>query len=175
MSNLEQNSNYYRWVGYWKAHKIGIRRGNFDLQIACLAAFAPLFPITGKFRYAESVTIYLGKLHQDPEFCKRLHQVPSINLTREGHYLGYDEALETYGVHFIKQAMTGKLGGGENLHRQIQGSQDEMDRLKLLDEFINDKTINYGDHTSRDYCQEMWALSDQVYDAFQNPNEIPSF
>ena len=50
-----------------------------------------------------------------------------------------------------------------------------MDRLKLLDEFINDKTINYGDHTSRNYCQEMWALSDQVYDAFQNPNEIPSF
>ena len=75
--------------------------------------------MTGKFRYAESVTIYLGKLHQVPEFCKRLHQVPSINLTREGHYLGYDEALETYGVHFIKQAMTGKLGGGENLHRQI--------------------------------------------------------
>ena len=61
MSNLEQNSNYYRWVGYWKAHKIGIQRGNFDLQIACLATFAQLFPITGKFSYAESVAIYLGK------------------------------------------------------------------------------------------------------------------
>jgi hypothetical protein len=50
-----------------------------------------------------------------------------------------------------------------------------MYRLKLLDEFINDKTINYGDHTSRNYCQEMWALSDQVYDAFQNPNENTLF
>lgn len=87
--------NYYRWGCYWKAHKIGIRRGNFDLQIACLAVFVPLFPITGKFRYAESLAIFLGKLHQDPGFRKRLQRVPSINLTREGHYLGYDEALET--------------------------------------------------------------------------------
>ena len=90
------------FIIYGLAHKIGIRRGNFDLQIACLASFAPLFPITGKFRYA-------GKLHQDPEFCKRLFQVPSINLTREGHYLGYDEALETYGVYFIKQIILGNL------------------------------------------------------------------
>ena len=77
-------------------------------------------------------------------------------------------------MHFIKQTMTGKLGDDENMHRQTQGSQEEMDRLKLLDEFINEKAINYGDRTSRNYCQEMWSLSDQIYDAFQNPDEITS-
>jgi hypothetical protein len=142
--------NYYRWAGYWKAHKIGIRRGNFDLQVACLAAFAPLFPATGRFRYAESVAIFLGNLHTDPEFRKRLLQVPSVNLTEDGHYLGYDEALETYGVHFVKQMTTGKLGDQRNLERQIQGSQGEMERLSTLDEFIDDKTVCMSHHAIKD-------------------------
>lgn len=168
-------TNYYRWAGYWKAHKVGIRRGDFDLQIACLAAFAPLFPVTGCFRYAESVATFLGNLHQDPEFQKRLFKVPSVNLTQDGHYLAYDEALETYGVQFVKQMMTGRLGDEKNLQRQIQGSQGEIERLSALDEFINDETVSVTHHAIKNRKKQLWTLCDQIYEAFQNPDDSPLF
>src|SRR6185437_1063331 len=31
---------FYRLAGYWKAHRIGIRLGNADMQLKSLAAFA---------------------------------------------------------------------------------------------------------------------------------------
>ncbi|CAH1763111.1 13415_t:CDS:2 [Entrophospora sp. SA101] len=49
------------------------------------------------------------------------------------------EALKTSGVNFIKQTMIGKLGDETNLQLQIKVSQDEIDQLKTLDEFIPDK------------------------------------
>ncbi|UZO00260.1 uncharacterized protein OCT59_001512 [Rhizophagus irregularis] len=39
---------YFKWAGLWKAHRIGIRMGNFEMQHESLSAFAPLFPVAGK-------------------------------------------------------------------------------------------------------------------------------
>ncbi|POG69311.1 hypothetical protein GLOIN_2v1480143 [Rhizophagus irregularis DAOM 181602=DAOM 197198] len=36
---------YFKWAGLWKAHRIGIRMGNFEMQHESLSAFAPLFPV----------------------------------------------------------------------------------------------------------------------------------
>ncbi|RIB21497.1 hypothetical protein C2G38_2299835 [Gigaspora rosea] len=43
--------NFYRWAGYLKLHKLGIRIANFDLQMHSLMAFAPLFPITKRISF----------------------------------------------------------------------------------------------------------------------------
>jgi hypothetical protein len=49
---------YFKWAGWWKAHRIGIRMGNFEMQHESLSAFAPLFPIAGKLNYASLVTFF---------------------------------------------------------------------------------------------------------------------
>jgi hypothetical protein len=67
MNDIENGSNnilkvwylYLCWAGYWIGHKIGIRRGNYEMQIKNLAAFSPLFPVAGKCNYARSVTYFL--------------------------------------------------------------------------------------------------------------------
>ena len=79
------------------------------MQMSNLAAFAPLFPAAGKFKYASSVAHFLAQVHDDPQLQKLLQTVCSVNLGSEGHYLAFDEALETYGVKFIKQNITGNL------------------------------------------------------------------
>ena len=46
--------HFFCWGGWLKLHKLGIRMGNFELQMDCLCAFAPLFPSAGKNNYAKS-------------------------------------------------------------------------------------------------------------------------
>ncbi|RIA82074.1 hypothetical protein C1645_835943 [Glomus cerebriforme] len=46
---------YYQWAGIFKAHRIGIRVENYDLQKNALAAFGRLFASAAKTRYASSV------------------------------------------------------------------------------------------------------------------------
>ena len=99
---------FYRWAGYFVGHRIGIRRGNYKMQIANLFAFAPIFPAAGKYNYACAVAHFLAQVHDDLQLQKLLTTVGSVNLTSEGHYLGFDEALETRGVKYIKQNITGK-------------------------------------------------------------------
>ncbi|CAG8673453.1 626_t:CDS:1, partial [Dentiscutata heterogama] len=45
--------------------------------------------------------------------------------------------------------MTRKSGDDKNLHRQIKGSQDKIERLSVLDEFI-DTVINIDDCSAPD-------------------------
>ncbi|RIB18026.1 hypothetical protein C2G38_2185794 [Gigaspora rosea] len=104
----------------------------------CLMAFAPLFHITRKYRYAESVARFITELQNEPQLLQNLRTVPSINLTQEGHYFAFDEALETFGIKFLKEHMTGCATNLENLELNIKAAQTEYDRLNLL-EFINQK------------------------------------
>ncbi|RIB10840.1 hypothetical protein C2G38_2105106 [Gigaspora rosea] len=54
MSNILNSNNqlvkvwylFFHWAGYFVGHKKGIKKGNYEMQIANLAAFAPLFPAT---------------------------------------------------------------------------------------------------------------------------------
>ncbi|RGB30745.1 hypothetical protein C1646_764947 [Rhizophagus diaphanus] len=98
---------YYEWFAIWKTHLIEIRCGNYELQKFELAAFAPLFPVAGKSNYTTSITHFLANLEKYPLLEKKLRLYASINLAREGHYPAFDEALETHGVAYIKQNITG--------------------------------------------------------------------
>ena len=98
---------FFRWGGWLKLHNLGIRMGNFELQMDCLCAFAPLFPSAGKFNYAQSAARFIATVHHNPELQQKMQAAASINITEDEHYLGYDEALERFGVLFIKQSLVG--------------------------------------------------------------------
>jgi hypothetical protein len=123
---------YFRWAAYWRGHKIGIRRANYDMQFKNLKAFAPLFPVAARSNYAVSVVQFLHYVQEQPELQKLLHDACSINLTQEGHFLAFDEALERYGVKFVKQNIGGNPIDQEQLKLQIQSVQAERERLELL-------------------------------------------
>src|ERR1044072_167357 len=104
-------------------YRVGIRTGNSLLQIQCLSAFAPLFPSAGKLNYMKSTVNYLAILAKYPKLHILLGFTSSVNLTRDEHFYAFDEALETFGVKYIKENITGNIYNNENLKRQIKASQ----------------------------------------------------
>ncbi|CAG8526829.1 16347_t:CDS:2, partial [Dentiscutata heterogama] len=149
-SDIENGNNnilkvwtlYYKWASYLKLHKIGIRMGNFEVQHEHLKAFAPLFPITGKSRYAVSVPRFLMTVETNPTLKAKLQIVGSVNLTADEYFFAYDEALECFGVKFVKQNMTGRPTDLDNLKLVIKAAQNERDRLLALHaEFVTDNCI----------------------------------
>jgi len=139
---------YFKWTGWWKAHRIGIRMENFEMQHESLSAFAPLFPIAGKLNYASSVTFFLAHLAKHPELKELLKHACSINIGREKHFFAFDEALETFGVKYVKQNISGNPINIEQLKNQIKSVQSERDRINLfLFEFLDDNITFQGDRT----------------------------
>ncbi|RHZ78052.1 hypothetical protein Glove_168g330 [Diversispora epigaea] len=143
---------FFEWTSYWKGHRVGIRTGNTLMQLKCLEAFAPLFPTAGKNNYMKSVVQYLSIVTKYPNLLKLLHYAGSVNLTRDNYYFAFDEALETFGVKFIKQNIIGNVFDNEILKRQIKAAQTEHERMNLL--------------------IVMWTLIDSLTDAFENPISI---
>jgi len=109
--------HFFQWASLWKGHKVGIHIRNAQLQIQYLSAFAPLFPVAGKMNYARSTVHFLAILTKYPYIQTLLNYAGSVNLTRDGHYFAFDEALETFGVKFIKQNVTGNVINEDNLKR----------------------------------------------------------
>ncbi|CAG8737227.1 2693_t:CDS:2, partial [Rhizophagus irregularis] len=70
---------------------VEICTGNSLFQIQCFAAFASLFSLARKMNYMKSTGIFYA----------------------------FDEALETFGIKFIKENITGNVYKNENLKRQI--------------------------------------------------------
>lgn len=162
---------FYKWGGLLKLHKMGIRMGNLELQLKSLQTFAPLFPITGKDRYGASVTRFLKCVSQDPELQKRLRAAPSINLTQINHFMAYDEAIEVFGVKFVKQNIPGHVRDSEYLEELIKSVQTERERMLMLyDEFVNDNTASRNPRTVNDHKQALWKLVDEILLAFNDPS-----
>ncbi|UZO05966.1 uncharacterized protein OCT59_026303 [Rhizophagus irregularis] len=105
---------YYKWAGIWKVHWMGMRIGNFGLQRNSLSAAASL--------YAKERLNYCGtfKIPRD------------VNEDSRHVCFGFDEALKTFGVRFIKQNVYGNIIDEKNLRDQIKSSQDERERIDLL-------------------------------------------
>ncbi|RHZ84897.1 hypothetical protein Glove_74g143 [Diversispora epigaea] len=161
---------FFEWTSYWKGHRVGIRTGNTLMQLKCLEAFAPLFPTAGKNNYMKSVVQYLSIVTKYPSLLKLLHYAGSVNLTRDNHYFVFDETLETFGVKFIKQNITGNVFDNETLKRQIEAAQTEHERMNLLiGEFVNNITVSQTEHAINSRQEVMWTLIDSLTDAFENP------
>ena len=72
------------------------------MQFKNLAAFSLLFPIASKNNYARSVIYFLSNVNNDPVLQQLLQYTCLVNLTSPGHFFAFDEALERFGVMFIK-------------------------------------------------------------------------
>ncbi|UZO15179.1 uncharacterized protein OCT59_006612 [Rhizophagus irregularis] len=117
---------YYKWASIFKAHRVGIRVGNYKLQKNALSCFAGLFTSAGKSNYSSSVTQYLGMLAQYPKLEEKLNvfrQLKLITMKTKGSLLRIDEALETFGAKFIKQNITGNVVDDNKLKLQVKAAQ----------------------------------------------------
>jgi len=138
------------------------------LQIQCLSAFAPLFPIAGKLNYTRSTVHFLAIFAKHPQIQLLLKYASSVNLTRDGHYFAFDEALETFRVKFIKQNITGNVINEENLKQQIKSAQSEKERMNLLlDEFLGDIVLSTGTQAVNRRRKILWELTNQLIEAFE--------
>ena len=132
---------YYRWAGIWKAHRTGMRVGNFDLQRDSLFAAGPLYASAAKSNYTTAIahflsTIAYSRLEEKLRYCAAF-KIPN----KDRHVcFGFDETLETFGVKFIKQNVSGSVIDEKNLNNQIKASQDERERIDLLfSEYLDDR------------------------------------
>ncbi|RHZ51446.1 hypothetical protein Glove_478g13 [Diversispora epigaea] len=176
---------YFKWAGIWKAHKIGIRIGNHDLQRNCLASAAPLFASAGKNNYTTAIAHYLSTLAKYPKLDRTLHEIGAFKLPSDNNLtqdtpicFAFDEALETYGVHFIKQNITGNIINEETLKRNIKAAQCERERIDLLlSEYLEDTSISHSPRAINSRKEALWKLVNNLVMIFdmENPLEHPIF
>ncbi|GBC44445.1 uncharacterized protein OCT59_014491 [Rhizophagus irregularis] len=169
---------YFQWASYWRAHWFSIRWGIFDLQHESLKAFSPLFPIAGKSNYARSVTYHIHCIENNPLLRKMLRTAPSINLTSPGHFFAYDEALETFGVKFVKQNVTRIPADKEELKLRIKATQLEKERTEMLIcDYIGDSVQSSRPRNVQSRKEKIWELAHLLINAFEslNPLENPVF
>ena len=94
---------------------------------------------------------------------KILHYVCSINLTRPEHFFGFDEALERFGVKFIKQNISGNYMDNEELKSQISSVQTERERLTmLLSEYVGDDILIKGERAVKSRKDSLWKLAEDL-------------
>ncbi|POG59987.1 hypothetical protein GLOIN_2v1817492 [Rhizophagus irregularis DAOM 181602=DAOM 197198] len=89
---------YYKWAGIWKAHRMGIHIGNFNIQRDSLV---PLFASAAKSNYTTAIAHFLSNIAAHPQLEENLHHVGSFKIPREKNEendpfytcFGFDEAL----------------------------------------------------------------------------------
>ncbi|RIA89763.1 hypothetical protein C1645_824334 [Glomus cerebriforme] len=82
---------------------------------------------------------FLAHLAKHPELKELLKHACLINIIREKHFFAFDEALETFGVKYVKQNISGNPINTEQLKNQIKAVQSERDQINLfLFEFLDD-------------------------------------
>jgi hypothetical protein len=169
---------YYIWGGIWKAHRIGIRIGNFEIQKDSLAAAAPLFASAAKFNYTTAIAHYLATIATYPQLKKKLHYANSFRIPREESdsrhiCFAFDEALETFGVKYIKQNINGNCIDEKNLKNQIKACQEERDRIDLLmSEYLNDKSVSQTERAIKSRKESLWNLIDDLVEVFGMSNPL---
>jgi hypothetical protein len=99
-----------------------------------------LFPVAGKNNYSASVMHFLATVYDNPELHHSLRYAASINLTDDGHYLAYHEALERFSVKFIKETVVENMTDSANLKNNIRAAQMIHERLKTV-KFVSDPSI----------------------------------
>ena len=159
---------FYQWAGIWKTHKIGMRIGKHDLQWDALAAASPLFPSAGKSNYSIAITQHLSTLIKYPKLNEILKYVGAFRIPKnidneKPVCFGFDKALETFGVHFIKQNITGNVIDETKLKANIKPAQAERDRIDLLIcEYLEDTSISRSERAIDSRRKVLWELVDDL-------------
>src|ERR1044072_461665 len=160
---------YYKWAGIWKAHRIGMRIGNFDLQRNSLSAAGPLYASAAKFNYTTAIAHFLSTIAAYPKLEEKLRYCSAFKIPNEDRHIcfGFDEALETFGVRFIKQNVSGNMINETNLNNQIKDSQDERERRELLmSEYLNDHSVSHSERAVNSRKESLWELVNDLVMVF---------
>ena len=134
-----------------------------------MATFASFFLLAGKSNYVQSIAHFFGILEKYSKLEERLQLVSSFKISEEkrGHFLAFDKALETFGVKFVKQNITGNVIDSENLKLQVKAAQTEYERIEvLLNEYLNNITASNYNRTVNARKDDMWNLVNKLLEAF---------
>jgi len=152
---------------------MGMRIGNFGLQRNSLSAAAPLYASAAKSNYTTAITHYLSIIAAHPKLEERLNYCDAFKIPRDTNEdsrhvcFGFDEALETFGVRFIKQNVCGNIIDEKNLRDQIKSSQDERERIDLLmSEYLNDYAISHSERAINSRKESLWELVNDLVTVF---------
>ena len=79
-----------------------------------------------------------------------------ISEDRAGYLFAFDEALEIFGVKFIKSFINGNVIDEDNMKSQISAAQTEHERISVLfSEYLNDTTIPHGARAIKTHKETM--------------------
>ena len=156
---------------------MGMRIGNFELQLDSLSAAGPLYASAAKSNYTTAIAHFLAIMEVHPQLKERLHYCSAFkipcdideNPENARHVcFGFDEALETFGVRFIKQNINGNVIDEKNLKNQIKSSQDERDRIDLLiSEYLDDHSVSCNKRAVKSRQESLWNLIDDLVTIFE--------
>jgi hypothetical protein len=142
---------------------MGMRIGNFDLQQNSLSAVGPLYASAAKSNYTTAIAHHLSIIAAHPELEEKLRYCDAFKIPHDidkdpnnaRHIcFGFDEALETFGVRFIKQNVSRNIFDEKNLRDQIKASQDERERIDLLmSEYLDDYSVSHSERAVKS-CKE---------------------
>lgn len=89
--------------------------------------------------------------------------VNDINNNQKPVSFGFDEALETFGVHFIKQNITGNVIDETKLKANIKASQTERERVDLLlSEYLENTSIFQNERAINSRRKILWELVEDL-------------
>jgi len=170
---------YYKWAGIWKAHRIGMRIGNFGLQRDSLSAAGPLYASAAKSNYTTAIAHFLSTIAAHPQLEEKLNHCSAFKIPHDNdsdlHHVcfGFDEALETFGVRFIKGNISGNIIDEKNLKNQIKASQSERERIDLLmSEYLNDNSISHSKRAVKSRQESLWELVNDLVEIFGMDNPL---
>lgn len=152
---------------------MGMRIGNFGLQRNSLSAAASLYASAAKSNYTTAIAHYLSIIAAHPKLEERLNYCGTFKIPRDVNEdsrhvcFGFDEALKTFGVRFIKQNVYGNIIDEKNLRDQIKSSQDERERIDLLmSEYLNDYAVSYSERAIKSHKKSLWELVNDFITGF---------
>lgn len=147
---------------------MGIRIGNFDLQRDSLSAAGPLYASAAKSNYTTAIAHFLATIAAHPQLEEKLRYCGAFKIPYDAESdpenvrhvcFGFDEALETFGVRFIKGNISGNIIDEKNLKIQIKASQSERERIDLLmSEYLNDNSISHSERAIKSRQESLWEL-----------------
>ena len=71
---------YFEWARIWKAHRMAMCIGNFDIQRDFLSAASPLFANAEKFNYTTAIAHFLSIIASHPKFEEKLRHCSSFKI-----------------------------------------------------------------------------------------------
>ena len=146
----------------------------------CLVSAVPLYASAGKNNYTTAIAHHLSTLVKYPKLNQTLREIGTFKLSsNNGNDLSqnicfaFDETLETFGVRFIKQNVTGNVINEDILKKNIKAVQSERERIDLLlSEYLEDISVSHSQRAINSRKEVLWKLVDNLVVIFDMENPL---